>query len=150
MVYTIDLVVVDDYINSVEQLLARDKYKVVGIDFQYTAGRPGIDQKVAAAQLCVRHHVLIYHYCMATEPCDRFNRFVNSTDYKFAMVDTKDDVNALSVTGLACKNLVEIHDHYRVWGSTKQDSLVELASAIIDPYYEKMKQDAQRTSPLSW
>uniref|UniRef100_M8B4Q0 Uncharacterized protein n=1 Tax=Aegilops tauschii TaxID=37682 RepID=M8B4Q0_AEGTA len=87
---------------------------------------------------------------MATEPCDRFNRFVNSTDYKFATVETKDDVKALSVTGLACKNLVEIHDHYSVWGSTKQDSLVELASAIIDPYYEKMKQDAQRTSPVSW
>ena len=54
------------------------------------------------------------------------------------------------VTGLACKNLVEIRDHYRVWGSTKKDSLVELASAIIDPYYEKMKRDAQRTSLVSW
>ena len=115
---------------------------MVDIDLQYTTGHPNIDQKVVVAQLCVRHHVLIYHYCMATEPCDRFNRFVNSTDYKFAMLDTKDDVKALSVTGLACKNLVEIRDHYRVWGSTKKDSLVELASAIIDPYYEKMKQDA--------
>ena len=65
-------------------------------------------------------------------------------------VDTKDDVKALSVTGLACKNLVEIRDHYRIWGITKQDSLVELATAIIDPYYENMKQDAQRTSPVSW
>ena len=54
------------------------------------------------------------------------------------MVETTDDVKALRVTGLACKNLVEIREHYRVWGSTK-DSLVELASAIIDPYYEKMK-----------
>ena len=34
MVYTIDPAMVDDYINSVEQLLARDKYKVVGIDLQ--------------------------------------------------------------------------------------------------------------------
>ena len=142
VVYTIDPAVVDDYINNVEQLLTRDKYKVVGIDLQYTIDRPNIDQKVVVSQLCVRHHVLIYHYCMATEPCDHFDRFVNSTDYKFATVDTEDDVKALSVTGLACKNLVEIRDHYRVWGSTKQDSLVELASAIIDPYYEKMKQDA--------
>ena len=85
------------------------------------------------------HHVLIYHYCMATEPCDCFNRFFNSTDYKFATMETMDDVKALSVTGLACKNLVEIRDHYRVWGSMKQDSLVELTSAIIDPYYKKMK-----------
>ena len=48
----------------------------------------------------MRQHVLIYYYCMSTEPCDRFNRFVNSTDYKFATVETKDDVNVLSVTGL--------------------------------------------------
>ena len=58
VVYTIDPAVVDDYINNVEQLLARDKYKVVGIDLQYTTGRPGKDQKVVVAQLCVRHHVL--------------------------------------------------------------------------------------------
>ena len=79
---------VDDYINSVEQLLAGDKYKVVDINLQYTVGRPVIDHKVVIAQLCVRHHVLIYHYCMAIEPCDRFNRFVNSTDYKFAKPKT--------------------------------------------------------------
>ena len=114
VVYTIDPTVVDDYINIVEQLLARDKYKVVGIDLQYTVGCPGIDQKVVVTQLCVRHHVLIYHYCMATEPCDRFYRFVNNTDYKFGTVETTDNVKALSVIGLACKNLVEIPDHYRV------------------------------------
>ena len=43
VVYTIDPPVVDDYINTVEQLLAGDKYKVVGIDLQNTADRPGID-----------------------------------------------------------------------------------------------------------
>ena len=150
VVYTIDPVVVDDYINNVEQLLARDKYKVVDIDLQYTVGCPNIDQKVVVAQLCVRHHVLIYHYCMTREPCDHFNRFVNNTDYKFSMVETTDDVKAFRVTGLACKNLVKIREHYRVWGSTKKDSLVELASAIIDPYYEKKKQDAPRTSLVSW
>ena len=42
---------------------------------------------------------------MATEPCNRFNGFVNSTDYKFPTVETIDDVKALSVTGLACENL---------------------------------------------
>ena len=150
VVYTIEPAVVDDYINTVEQLLAGDKYKVVGIELQYTASSPGIDQKVVVPQLCVRHHVLIYHYCMATKPCDRFARFVNSTDYKFATMEITDDVKALRVTGLACKNLVEIREHYRVWGSTKKDSLVELAPAIIDPYYENMKQDANRTRLVSW
>ena len=98
----------------------------------------------------VRHHVLIYQNRIATEPCDSFARFVNNTDYKFATVETSNDVKALMVMGLACKNLIEIREHYRVWGSTKKDSLVELAPAIIDPYYEKMKQDANRTRPISW
>ena len=49
VMYTIDPAVVDDYINSVEQLLAGDKYKVVGIDLQYTTGRLGIGQKLAVA-----------------------------------------------------------------------------------------------------
>ena len=49
VVYTIDPVVVEDYINSIEQLLAGDKYKVADIDLQYTASRPVIDQKVVVA-----------------------------------------------------------------------------------------------------
>ena len=43
VVYTINPAVVDDYINTLEQLLAGNKYKVVSIDLQYTASRPGID-----------------------------------------------------------------------------------------------------------
>ena len=78
---------------------------------------------------------------MAIEPCNHFNRFVNSTDYKFAMVDTKDDVKALSVMGLACQNLVNIQGQYKIRGSKEheKDSLVHLAEAIIDPYYSDMK-----------
>ena len=49
VVYSIDPAMVDNYINIVEQLLAGDKYKVIGIDLQYTAGRPNIDQKVVIA-----------------------------------------------------------------------------------------------------
>ncbi len=101
--------------------------------------------------MCVHHHVLIYHYCMAIEPCDRFNRFVNSTDYKFAMVETTDDVKALSVTGLACQNLVDIQGQYKIWGSKEheKDSLVHLAEAIIDPYYRDMK-DSCNKDKRSW
>ena len=42
VVYTIDPAMLDDYIKTFEQLLAGDKYKVVVINLQYTAGRPGI------------------------------------------------------------------------------------------------------------
>ncbi len=49
VVYTIDSSIVEDYINTVQQLLARYKYKVVDIDLQYTGGHPEKDQKVVAA-----------------------------------------------------------------------------------------------------
>jgi hypothetical protein len=87
---------VEDSINTMEQLLAKDdKYKVVDFDLQYTAGRPGVDQAVVVAQLCVGHHVLVYYCCLATRPCERFARFVKSPNYKFSTVDTVNDVKAL-------------------------------------------------------
>ena len=54
VVYTNDPAVPEDYINTMEQLLAEDdKYKVVGFDLQYTNGHPRKDQKVVVAQLCI-------------------------------------------------------------------------------------------------
>ena len=62
------------------------------------------------------------------------------------MVDTTNDLKALKVSGLKCQNLVNILDHYKVWGSAKNklNSLVDLASAIIDPYYMKMKNESNK------
>ena len=43
-------------------------------------------------------------------------------------------------------NLVNIQHDYKVWGSDKNKlySLVGLASAIIDPYYMKMKHESKK------
>ncbi|KAE8813429.1 hypothetical protein D1007_09433 [Hordeum vulgare] len=90
--YTNDPVMVEDSINTMGWLLAGDdKYKVVGFYLAYTSGRAGHDEKVVVAQLCVHHHVLLYHYCLATVPCEHFTRFVNSPDYRCATVDTTND-----------------------------------------------------------
>ena len=62
VVYTNDLVSVESSIQTMEQFLAEDKYQVVGFDLEYTMGCAGHDQKVAVAQLCMRHDVLVYHY----------------------------------------------------------------------------------------
>ncbi|XBI46449.1 hypothetical protein VPH35_110698 [Triticum aestivum] len=72
--------------------------------------------------------------------------FINSSDYSFAMLDTTNYLKALKVSSLKCQNLVNIQDHYKVWGSNnnKQNSLVDLATAIIDPYYMKMKGESQK------
>ncbi|XBI47091.1 hypothetical protein VPH35_111140 [Triticum aestivum] len=146
VVYTNDPVAVESSIQTMEQFLAEDKYQVVGFDLEYTIGHAGHDQKVAIAHLCVRHDVLIYNYHLATRPCERFSIFINSSDYKFVVVDTTNDLKALKVSGLKCSNLVNIQDHYKVWGSTKNklNSLVDLASAIINPYYMKMKDESKK------
>ena len=78
---------VEHSIHIMELLLAKEKYKVVGFDLEYTRARAGSRPKVAVSQMCMRHHVLVYHYCLATRPCERFARFVNSPHYMFATVD---------------------------------------------------------------
>ena len=146
VVYTNDPVSVESSIQTMDQFLAEDKYQVVGFDLEYTIGHAGHDQKVAIAHLCVRHDVLIYHYHLATRPCERFSKFINSFDYSFATVDTTNDLKVLNVSGLKCSNLVNIQDHYKVWGSdnNKLNSLVDLAPAIIDPYYAKLKEESKK------
>src|SRR6266516_4147864 len=146
VVYTNDPVSVESSMQTMKQFLAKDKYQVVGFDLEYTIGCAGHDQKVAVTQLCVRHDVLVYHYHLATRPCERFSPFINSSDYSFATVDTTNDLKALKVSGLKRPNLVNIQHHYKVWGSdnNKLNSLIDLASAIIDPYYMKMKDESKK------
>ncbi|KAE8819499.1 hypothetical protein D1007_02731 [Hordeum vulgare] len=127
VVYTNDLVMVEDSVNTMERLLAEgDKYKVVGFNLAYTGSRSEHDQKVVIAQLCVHHHVLLYHYCLATMPRERCSRFLNSSEYMFSMVDTTNDPKVLKILGLACQKLVDIRGHYKSWGSKKDmDSHVD-------------------------
>ena len=113
VVYTNDPVSVESSIQTMEQFLAEDKYRVGGFDLEYTIGRAGHDQKVAIAQLCVRHDVLVYHFHLATRPCERFSKFINSSDYSFSTVDTTNDLKALKVSGLTCQNLVNMRDTTR-------------------------------------
>ena len=108
VVYMNDPVLVESSIQTMEQFLAEDNYQVVGFDLEYTIDHAGHDQKVVLAQLCVRHDVLVYHYHLATRPCKRFSSFIKSSYYKFAAVDTTNDLKALKVSGLKCPNLVNI------------------------------------------
>ncbi|KAE8767212.1 hypothetical protein D1007_61469 [Hordeum vulgare] len=86
LAYTNDPVMVEDSINTMEWLLAEDdKYKVVGLDLAYTSVRVGHDHKVVITQLCVHHHVLLYNYCLATVPCERFT----STRHPFGLLLTE-------------------------------------------------------------
>ncbi|KAE8793504.1 hypothetical protein D1007_31784 [Hordeum vulgare] len=99
VVYTYDLVMVEDSINTMERLFGEDdKYKVVGFDLAYTGGRVRHDQKV-----------------------------FNIPDYRVATVDTTNDQKVLNTLGLACQKIVHIHGQYKIWGIKKDmDSHVGL------------------------
>src|SRR6266511_4103197 len=144
VVYTNDPVCVEHSIHIMELLLAEEKYKVVGFDLEYTRARAGSRPKVGVAQMCMRNHVLVYHYCLATRPCEHFAKFVNNPHYMFATVDITNDVKVLKNTGITCQNLVDIQGQYNIWGSKENDSLVHLAEAIIDPYYRDMKDSCNK------
>ena len=108
VVYTNNPVWVEHSIHIMEMLLAEEKYKVVGFDLEYAHAHVGSRPKVIVAQMCVRNHVLIYHYCLATRPCKCFTRFVNSPHYMFATVYITNDVKVLKNSSMACQNLVDI------------------------------------------
>ncbi|KAE8770044.1 hypothetical protein D1007_58273 [Hordeum vulgare] len=146
VVYTNELVPVETSIQTMEQLLGKDNYQVVDFDLEFTSGRARQDQKVAFAQLSVQHDIHVYHYHLATRSFERFARFINNPYYSFAAVDTTNDLKVINVSGLTSQNLVNIRDHYKIWASTnnRQNSLVDLTSAIIDPYYMKMKHESKK------
>ncbi|XBI55427.1 hypothetical protein VPH35_037254 [Triticum aestivum] len=70
VVYTNDSVWAEHSIHIMELLLVEEKYKVVGFNLEYTHAHAGSRPKVAVAPMCVRHHVLVYHYYLSTRPCE--------------------------------------------------------------------------------
>ena len=62
VVYTNDPVWAEHSVHIMGLLLAEEKYKVVGFDLENTRARDESRPKVAVAQMCVRHHVLVYHF----------------------------------------------------------------------------------------
>ncbi|KAE8808059.1 hypothetical protein D1007_15618 [Hordeum vulgare] len=121
MVYMNEPDSVESSVKTMKQLLAEDKYQVVGFDLEFTNSHAGQDQKVLVAQLCVRHDILVYHYHLTTRPCECFPGFINNPDYNFAMVDTTNDLKALDLSCLTCKNLFNIHEQYKMKDESKKD-----------------------------
>ncbi|KAE8775696.1 hypothetical protein D1007_51760 [Hordeum vulgare] len=129
VVYTNEPDLLESPIQTMKLLLAEDNYQVLGFDLKFSSSRVGQDQNVSFAQL-----------------------FINNPYDNFSMVDATNDLKALDLPVLTWQNLVNICDHYKVWGSTnnKQNSLVDLASAIIAPYYMKMNDESKKDKNASY
>lgn len=111
----------------------------------------GLVPRSSSPKCACANHVLVYHYYLATSPCEHFTRFVNNPHYMFATMDITNDVKVLKNSGIACQNLVDIESQYKIWGSKEheKDSLVHHDEAIIDPYYRDMK-DSCNKDKRSW
>ncbi|KAE8820398.1 hypothetical protein D1007_01541 [Hordeum vulgare] len=62
-------------------------------------------------------------------------------------VDTTNNLKVLKTLDMSCQKLVNIQGQYRVWSGEKKkqnDSLVDLAAAIIDPYNRDMKAECDK------
>ena len=156
VVYTNQTSKVKEMINLFNKILSKQaeimktnkqQKLVVGFDLEYTMPRKGEIQTVAVAQLCVKNHVLVYHYHWAApSPSKRFANFINNDAYDFAAVDTNNDARVLRDTGLMCQNLVDIQEKYKIKNNNKSnDSLADLAAAIIDPSFISVKGKANQT-----
>ncbi|KAE8806917.1 hypothetical protein D1007_17012 [Hordeum vulgare] len=122
VVYTNNPIVVENSINTSEQLLVEDeKYKVVDFNLEYTYDRVGNNALRAFREVC------------------------RQPDYKFATVGTTNNLKVLKTSGLSRQKLVDIQRQYRVRGLKKdKDSLVDLITGIIDPYYRDMKAECDK------
>ncbi|KAE8782177.1 hypothetical protein D1007_44464 [Hordeum vulgare] len=104
VVYNNDPVVAENSINTLEHLLGEDdKYKVVGLDPEYTDRRAGHDQKV-----------------------------VNIPDYGFSRMDITNYLKVLKTSGLSCQRLVNIQAQHAPKVLPTKDGVCNESYEIMD------------------
>ena len=83
-------------IDELEEDLTMERYKVVGLDIEYTRDHA----MVAVVQFCVGQKVLLYHFSRAVGRCQRLEEFLSSEKYTFTTVDTANNKKVLKNSGL--------------------------------------------------
>jgi hypothetical protein len=126
----------------------------VGLDVEYDKSRDSYFRKKKAAviQLCYGKDVLVYHIYHADEECPKLRDFLCGWRYIFAGFCIAEDKNVLGHAGLPVHNLKDIQQIWRdpemSWKRTQ--GLKDVAAAIIDPYYEQMKDGFGNTEHSMW
>lgn len=90
-------------IDELEEDLETLRYKVVGLDIEYTWDH----DRAAVVQFCVGRKLLLYHFSRAIGRCERLEKFLSSEKYTSATADTANDKKVLKKSGLQVTNLVE-------------------------------------------
>ncbi|KAM0855274.1 hypothetical protein ACQ4PT_049889 [Festuca glaucescens] len=134
---------VEAWLVKAEGILDPSARKIVGLDVEYDQIRDSYNSKKKAVviQLCYGNDVLVYHIYHADEKFLKLRDFLWGWRYIFAGFCIPKDKNALGHPGLPVHNLKDIQQIWRdpekSWKRTQ--GLKDVGGAIIDPYYEKMK-----------
>ena len=139
---------------KVEGILAASSRKIVGVDVEYDKirGSYHFPKKPAVIQLCVGTDVLVYHIYHADVKCDKLFQFLHGWRYTFAGFDVAEDIKVLGREGLFINNLKDLQQVWRdpekSWKRTQ--GLKDVAGAIIDSYYENMKDGFGKREHSMW
>ncbi|KAM0854003.1 hypothetical protein ACQ4PT_050704 [Festuca glaucescens] len=145
---------VESWLVKAEGVLDASARKIVGLDVEYDKSRDSYFRKKKAAviQLCYGKDVLVYHIYHADEECPKLRDFLWSWRYIFVGFCIAEDKNVLGRAGLPVHNLKDIQQIWRdpekSWKRTQ--GLKDVAAAIIDPYYEQMKDGFGNTEHNMW
>ena len=117
---------------------------VAGLDVEYTTvlGREKDlkdeeRKKPAVIQVCVHNVCLVYHICHADVECQDFKNFLKDKTVKGVTVDFKNDKEVLGRIGLVVGQPFDLQKASLV--SSSLPSMLNLAAAMIDPSYAKLK-----------
>ncbi|XBI29248.1 hypothetical protein VPH35_053279 [Triticum aestivum] len=114
----------------------------------------------AVLQLCVKELCLVYHITTATTWPKRLKQFLREENfYTFASFSIEGDKKMLNKFGLEINpnNFIDMQCKWKVPTTNKHyDSLVDVATSVIHPFYKGMKQNFNKeedhklwgTSPL--
>ena len=145
---------VESWLVKAEGVLDASARKIVGLDVEYDKSRDSYFRKKKAAviQLCYGENVLVYHIYHADEKCPKLRDFLWGWRYIFAGFCIAEDKNVLGRADLPVHNLKDIQQIWRdpekSWKRTQ--GLKDVAAAIIDPYYEQMKDGFGNTEHSMW
>ncbi|KAM0913189.1 hypothetical protein ACQ4PT_012330 [Festuca glaucescens] len=145
---------VEAWLVKAEEILDASGRKIVGLDVKYDKTRESYNnkKKPTVIQLCYGNDVLVYHIYHADENCPKLRDFLWGWRYIFAGFCTAEDKNVLGRAGLPVHNLKDIQ---QVWRDPKKswkrtEGLKDVARAIIDPYYENMKDGFGKKEHNMW
>ncbi|KAM0843820.1 hypothetical protein ACQ4PT_057460 [Festuca glaucescens] len=145
---------VESWLVEGEGVLDASARKIVGLDVEYDKSRDSYFRKKKAVviQLCYGENVLVYHIYHADEKCPKLHDFLWGWRYIFAGFCIAEDKNVLGRADLPVHNLKDIQQIWRdpekSWKRTQ--GLKDVAAAIIDPYYEQMKDGFGNTEHSMW